>query len=85
MIFLLRREVPTLKELYHLTCMFMHGGVYKIRLTGAESLVRKNVLQLSELFARHLECGDPNEVNLTTNAHLWRTIPRRCSQPECTA
>lgn len=67
MIFLLRREVPTLKELYYLTCVFMHGGVCKIRRTGAESLVRKNVLQLSELFARHLECGDPNEVNLTAN------------------
>ncbi len=45
----------------------MHGGVHKIRLTGVEALLRKNVLQLFELFARHLERSDPNEVTLTTN------------------
>lgn len=70
MAFLPRREVLTLEELYRLACVFMRGGVRKIRLTGGEPLVRRNVMQLFELLAPHLDDGDLDEVTLTTNGTL---------------
>ncbi|MFM2280176.1 MAG: hypothetical protein RLZZ444_2407 [Pseudomonadota bacterium] len=70
MTFLPRQDVLTLEELYRLATIFIRGGVRKIRLTGGEPLVRKNVMQLFNLLAPHLENGDLDEVTLTTNGTL---------------
>lgn len=70
MTFLPRQDVLTLEELYRLATIFMRGGVRKVRLTGGEPLVRKNVMQLFNLLAPHLENGDLEEVTLTTNGTL---------------
>ncbi len=70
MTFLPRRDVLSLEELYDLAQVFMRGGVRKIRLTGGEPLVRKNIMQLFELLAPHLRNGDLDEVTLTTNGTL---------------
>ncbi|MBW8282778.1 MAG: GTP 3',8-cyclase MoaA, partial [Rhizobium sp.] len=70
MTFLPRRDVLSLEELYDLARVFMRGGVRKIRLTGGEPLVRKNIMQLFELLAPHLQNGDLDEVTLTTNGTL---------------
>lgn len=70
MTFLPRRDVLSLEELYDLAQVFMRGGVRKIRLTGGEPLVRKNIIQLFELLSAHLQNGDLDEVTLTTNGTL---------------
>ncbi|MHB0950854.1 MAG: GTP 3',8-cyclase MoaA [Allorhizobium sp.] len=70
MTFLPRKDVLSLEELYDLASVFMRGGVRKIRLTGGEPLVRKNIMQLFELLSPHLQSGDLDEVTLTTNGTL---------------
>ncbi len=51
MTFLPRQDVLSLEELYRLARVFIRGGVRKIRLTGGEPLLRKNILQLFSLLA----------------------------------
>jgi cyclic pyranopterin phosphate synthase len=64
MTFLPRREVLTLEELYELGSAFVDLGVRKIRLTGGEPLVRRNILWLVE----HLGALDGlKELVITTN------------------
>ena len=46
MVFLPKKEVLSLEELYKLCSTFIDLGVKKIRLTGGEPLVRKNVISL---------------------------------------
>lgn len=70
MTFLPRKDVLSLEELYRLATIFMDHGVRKIRLTGGEPLVRKNVMSLFENLSRHLESGELDELTLTTNGSL---------------
>jgi cyclic pyranopterin phosphate synthase len=46
---------------------FVHLGARKIRLTGGEPLVRRNVMSLFRSLSRHLASGALDEVTLTTN------------------
>src|SRR5690606_3541035 len=65
--FLPKREVLTLEELDRLCSAFVGLGVRKLRLTGGEPLVRKNIMQLFENLSRHLRSGALDELTLTTN------------------
>jgi cyclic pyranopterin phosphate synthase len=67
MTFLPRRELLTLEELDRLCGAFIAKGVRKIRLTGGEPLVRKNIMWLVESLSRHLLSGALEELTLTTN------------------
>ena len=42
-------------------------GVRKLRLTGGEPLVRRNVMSLVRALSRHLASGALDELTLTTN------------------
>jgi len=64
--FLPKRELLTLEELDRLCTAFVSLGVRKLRLTGGEPLVRRNVMWLIERLARHLGHG-LDEITLTTN------------------
>lgn len=64
--FLPKRELLTLEELDRLCSAFIGLGVRKLRLTGGEPLVRRNVLWLFERLARHLGEG-LDELTVTTN------------------
>ncbi|MBG6210817.1 cyclic pyranopterin phosphate synthase [Labrenzia sp. EL_126] len=77
MTFLPRKDLLSLEELYRLTTICMEHGVRKIRLTGGEPLVRKNVISLFENLNRHLENGDLDEVTLTTNGSLLSRYAKR--------
>ena len=70
MTFLPRKEVLSLEELYDLSCGFIARGVTKIRITGGEPLVRKDIVDLFTALGRHLVSngGDLQELTLTTNA-----------------
>ncbi len=65
--FLPRAEVLTLEELYDLSRGFMERGITKIRLTGGEPLVRRDVMTLVERLGRHIG-GELDELTVTTNA-----------------
>eukprot|EP00752_Nemacystus_decipiens_P000964 g964.t1 len=67
MTFLPKQEVLTLEELDRVCSAFVRLGVQKLRLTGGEPLVRRNILWLFERLGRHLESGALKELTLTTN------------------
>jgi cyclic pyranopterin phosphate synthase len=66
MTFLPKRDLLTLEELDRLCSAFVAKGVRKLRITGGEPLVRKNILWLFRALSRHLGDG-LDELTLTTN------------------
>src|SRR5204863_7785725 len=67
MTFLPKAEVLSLEELDRLCSAFVRHGVRKLRLTGGEPLVRRNVISLIQALGRHLKTGAMDELTLTTN------------------
>lgn len=67
MTFLPKKDLLTLEELDRLCSAFIAKGVRKLRLTGGEPLVRKNIMFLIRSLSRHLKTGDLEELTLTTN------------------
>jgi GTP 3',8-cyclase len=65
--FLPRRDLLTLEELDRLCSAFVARGVRKLRITGGEPLVRKNIMWLFQALSRHLDGGGLDELTLTTN------------------
>jgi GTP 3',8-cyclase len=65
--FLPKRDLLSLEELDRLCSVFVRRGVRKLRITGGEPLVRRNILQLFRALGRHLESGALAELTLTTN------------------
>ncbi|MDC0398190.1 GTP 3',8-cyclase MoaA [Alphaproteobacteria bacterium] len=67
MTFLPKKDVLSLEELERLCNVFVKLGVKKLRLTGGEPLVRKNIMSLIRNLGHHLDTGDLEELTLTTN------------------
>jgi len=67
MTFLPKAEILSLEELERLCGAFVRLGVRKLRLTGGEPLVRRNIMSLFRGLSRHLESGALDELTLTTN------------------
>ena len=67
MTFLPKAELLSLEELDRLCSAFVAKGVRKLRLTGGEPLVRRNVMSLVRSLGRHLATGALDELTLTTN------------------
>ncbi len=67
MTFLPKKDLLTLEELDRLCSAFVAKGVRKLRITGGEPLVRKNILWLFRALSRHLGGGGLDELTLTTN------------------
>ena len=66
MTFLPRKDLLSLEEIDRLTSAFIARGVRKLRLTGGEPLVRRNIMWLVRSLSRHLGAG-LDELTLTTN------------------
>ena len=66
MTFLPRDQLLTLEEIALLADLFIARGVRKIRLTGGEPLVRRDIIDLVRRIGRHLGDG-LGELTLTTN------------------
>ena len=67
MTFLPKAEILTLEELDRLCSAFVRLGVRKLRMTGGEPLVRRNIMWLFRQLSRHLESGALDELTVTTN------------------
>jgi cyclic pyranopterin phosphate synthase len=66
MTFLPKSEVLTLEELERVCSAFIRAGVRKLRLTGGEPLVRRNIMSLFRSLGRQIGSG-LDELTLTTN------------------
>ena len=67
MTFLPKADLLTLEELEEITKTFISLGTRKIRLTGGEPLVRRNIMQLITALGDEVAKGRLDEVTLTTN------------------
>ena len=67
MTFLPRKDLLTLEELDDLSASFIERGIRKIRLTGGEPLVRRDLMGFIKKLSRHRESGALDEITLTTN------------------
>jgi cyclic pyranopterin phosphate synthase len=64
--FLPRKEVLSLEELHRLSLGFIERGIRKIRITGGEPLVRRDLMQLLHALGRKIGDG-LDELTITTN------------------
>ena len=67
MTFLPKKELLTLEELDRMCTTFVGLGVEKLRITGGEPLVRRDVMTFFKGMTRHLESGALKELTVTTN------------------
>jgi cyclic pyranopterin phosphate synthase len=67
MTFLPKRDILSLEELDRVCSAFVRRGVTKLRLTGGEPLVRRDIMKLFRSLSRHLDSGALEELTLTTN------------------
>ncbi|SFP70792.1 GTP 3',8-cyclase MoaA [Tranquillimonas alkanivorans] len=67
MTFLPKKELLTLEELDRMCSAFVKLGVKKLRITGGEPLVRRDIMTFFRSMSRHLDSGDLKELTLTTN------------------
>ncbi len=66
MTFLPKRDLLTLEELDRLCSAFITLGIRKLRITGGEPLVRRNILEFLRSISRHIGNG-LDELTVTTN------------------
>ena len=65
--FLPKKDLLTLEELDRLCSAFIGLGVEKLRITGGEPLVRRDIMTFFRSMSRHLDTGALKELTLTTN------------------
>jgi len=65
--FLPKKQLLTLEELDRMCSTFVRLGVEKLRITGGEPLVRRDIMSFFQSMSRHLESGKLKELTLTTN------------------
>jgi len=74
--FLPKNEVLSLEEIERLCDNFIDLGVEKIRLTGGEPLVRKDILHLIENLNKKKSSSILKEITLTTNGNLLKKFAK---------
>ena len=67
MTFLPKAELLSLEELEQVCRNFMALGTRKIRLTGGEPLVRRNIMHLIRNLGSEVKAGNLDELTITTN------------------
>lgn len=62
-----RKDQLSVSDLDRIASTFVRGGVRRIRLTGGEPLVRRDVMSLIRGLSRHLRDGALDEITVSTN------------------
>src|SRR5438477_4132641 len=73
--FLPKAELLTLEELDRVCGAFIRHGVRKLRLTGGEPLVRRDIMTLFRALGRHIKTGALDGLTLTTNGSKLALCP----------
>jgi cyclic pyranopterin phosphate synthase len=76
MAFLPKRDLLSLEELDRLCSAFISRGTKKLRITGGEPLMRRDVMTLFRQLSRHLDSGALEELTLTTNGSQLKKYAR---------
>ena len=66
-----KSQVLTFEEIARIVRLFSELGVTKVRLTGGEPLLRKDILDLTRMLG---EIPGLNDIPLSTNAHLLHSL-----------
>jgi len=78
MTFMPRKDLLSLEELERVALAFIRRGVSKLRITGGEPLVRKDIMKLFAALGAQLGARQLRELTLTTNgmrlAHFARDL-----------
>ena len=80
MTFLPKSEILTLEEIERLCDNFIEMGVTKIRLTGGEPLVRRDIIELIKKLNLKKNNTNLNEITLTTNGTLLHKYAKELKQ-----
>ncbi len=80
MSFLPKQDLLTLEELDRLCSAFVRRGVKKLRITGGEPLVRRDIMTLFRSLSRHLDSGALEELTLTTNGSQLQRFARELAE-----
>ena len=78
--FLPKADLLTLEELDKMCSAFISQGVEKLRITGGEPLVRRNIMKFFESISRHLKTGELKELTLTTNGSQLHRFAEKLSE-----
>ena len=78
--FLPKADLLTLEELDKMCSAFISQGVEKLRITGGEPLVRRNIMEFFETISRHLKTGELKELTLTTNGSQLHRFAEKLSE-----
>ena len=78
--FLPKADLLTLEELDKMCSAFISLGVEKLRITGGEPLVRRNIMEFFESISRHLKTGELKELTLTTNGSQLHRFAEKLSE-----
>ena len=70
--FLPKKDLLTLEELDYMCSTFIKLGVKKLRVTGGEPLVRRDIIEFFDRISRHLQTNLLEELTLTTNGSQLR-------------
>src|ERR1700690_4284740 len=65
--FLPKRDLLSPEELDRVCSAFIARGTRKLRITGGEPLVRRDIMTLFRSLSRHLRSGALEELTITTN------------------
>ena len=77
MAFLPKKDLLSLEELDRLCTVFIEKGVKKLRLTGGEPLVRKNIMHLVRELSRHLKIRRAGGTDAHHQRFATRPLRRR--------
>ena len=78
--FLPKKDLLTLEELDRLSSAFIRLGVEKLRITGGEPLVRRDILTFFRAMSRHLDSGALKELTLTTNGSQLKRFAKELAE-----
>ena len=74
----IRRDLLTFEEAARVVSVFASAGIRRVRFTGGEPLVRKDIVRLVELVHRRTEV---EQLVMTTNATRLSELRGRCATP----
>ena len=75
-----KADLLTLEELDKMCSAFISQGVEKLRITGGEPLVRRNIMEFFESISRHPKTGNLKELTLTTNGSQLHRFAEKLSE-----